>query len=146
MVHPPGRRSPLSVARYRPVFCRPPQPSGGLPGRRPRPQQATGLCYMMMEVCKGWVKGPLPERVATTGLRREERFPPRRLNARCRFSKEIFAGVRGNGRDATILAVRRPGWNREVQPNCDIGGASSGHPLPNPTEDLWILIVLAKEH
>jgi len=28
-------------------------PSGGLPGRRPRTQQATGLHFTMMEVCKG---------------------------------------------------------------------------------------------
>ena len=29
-------------------------------------------------------------------------FPRRRLNARCQFSQETFAGVRSNGQDAPI--------------------------------------------
>jgi hypothetical protein len=32
-----------------------------------------------------------------------------------------------------------------VRPNCDIGRASSGRPLPDPTADLGSLSVLAKE-
>jgi hypothetical protein len=35
----------------------------------------------------------------------EERFPPPRLSARCRFSQGTFAGMRGNGRDAPKPAV-----------------------------------------
>jgi hypothetical protein len=37
----------------------------------------------------------------------EERFPPPRLSARCRFSQGTFAGMRGNGRDAPLAAIRR---------------------------------------
>ena len=35
--------------------------------------------------------------------------------------------------------------NREKRPNCDIGRASSGRPLPDPTADLSTLSVLAKQ-
>jgi hypothetical protein len=35
-----------------------------------------------------------------TASGQEERFPPPRLSARCRFSQGTFAGTRGNGRDA----------------------------------------------
>jgi hypothetical protein len=38
------------------------------------------------------------QRVTAEG--QEERFPPPRLSARCRFSQETFAGTHGNGRDA----------------------------------------------
>ena len=37
-----------------------------------------------------------------TALGHEERFPPRRLNGRCRFSEGTFTGAHGNGRDAPI--------------------------------------------
>ncbi len=37
----------------------------------------------------------------------EERFPPTRLSAGCGFRKETIAGMRRNGRDAPIPAVRR---------------------------------------
>jgi hypothetical protein len=36
----------------------------------------------------------------------EERFPPTRLSAGCGFRKETIAGMRRNGRDAPIPAVR----------------------------------------
>jgi hypothetical protein len=36
----------------------------------------------------------------------EERFPPPRLSAGCGFRKETIAGMRRNGRDAPIPAVR----------------------------------------
>ena len=35
----------------------------------------------------------------------EERFPPPRLSARCRFSQGTFAGMRGNGRDAPSAVI-----------------------------------------
>ena len=35
------------------------------------------------------------------------RFPPTRLSAGCGFRKETIAGMRRNGRDAPIPAVRR---------------------------------------
>jgi hypothetical protein len=38
----------------------------------------------------------------------EERFPPTRLSAGCGFRKETIAGMRRNGRDAPIAAVRGP--------------------------------------
>jgi hypothetical protein len=37
----------------------------------------------------------------------EERFPPTRLSAGCGFRKETIAGMRRNGRDAPLPAVRR---------------------------------------
>lgn len=37
----------------------------------------------------------------------EERFPLTTLNAGCGFRKETIAGMRRNGRDAPIPAVRR---------------------------------------
>jgi hypothetical protein len=37
----------------------------------------------------------------------EERFPPTRLSAGCGFRKETIAGMRRNGRDAPIPAIRR---------------------------------------
>jgi hypothetical protein len=40
----------------------------------------------------------IPFRTAAKG--NEERFPPRRLTAGCRFRKETIAGMRRNGRDA----------------------------------------------
>jgi hypothetical protein len=40
-------------------------------------------------------------------LGHEDQFPPLSLSARCRFGQETFAGVRGNGRDAPISAIRR---------------------------------------
>jgi hypothetical protein len=39
-------------------------------------------------------------------LGHEERFPPTRLSARYGFRKETIAGMRRNGRDAPIPAVR----------------------------------------
>jgi len=36
----------------------------------------------------------------------EERFPPPRLNGRCRFGQATFIGTHGNERDAPILAIR----------------------------------------
>ena len=41
-----------------------------------------------------------------TSLGHEDQFPPLRLSARYPFGQETFAGVRGNGRDAPIGAVR----------------------------------------
>ena len=35
--------------------------------------------------------------------------------------------------------------HREYRPNCHIGRASSGRPLPDPTADLSTLSVLAKK-
>jgi len=40
-----------------------------------------------------------------TPMGHEERFPPPRLSACCRFSQGTFAGVRGNGRDAPKPAI-----------------------------------------
>ena len=37
----------------------------------------------------------------------DDPFPPPRLNGRCRFSEGTFAGMRGNGRDAPMPAVRQ---------------------------------------
>ena len=37
----------------------------------------------------------------------EERFLPRRLNARCRFTQGTFANTHGNAKDAPIPAVRK---------------------------------------
>jgi hypothetical protein len=54
----------------------------------------------------------------------EERFPPPRLSARCRFSQGTFAGMRGNGRDAPIPAVR----GAAVEPP----SSTSYEPLPEP--------------
>jgi hypothetical protein len=39
-------------------------------------------------------------------LGHEERFPPTRLSAGCGFRKETIAGMRRNGRDAPVPAVR----------------------------------------
>jgi hypothetical protein len=49
----------------------------------------------------------------------EERFPPRRLPAGCRFRKETIAGMRRNGQNAPIpdlpaLAPERRGGLRRV--------------------------------
>jgi hypothetical protein len=41
-----------------------------------------------------------------THLGHEERFPPTRLSAGCGFRKETIAGMRRNGRDAPIPAIR----------------------------------------
>jgi hypothetical protein len=38
--------------------------------------------------------------------RHEDRFAPRRLNARCPVCLETFAGTRGNGRDAPFTDIR----------------------------------------
>ena len=46
----------------------------------------------------------------------EDAFPRPRLNARCRFSQRIFAGTRGNGRDAPIPDLPASSWNGEVCP------------------------------
>src|SRR5690348_10355769 len=35
----------------------------------------------------------------------EERFPPPRLNGRCRFGQATFIGTHGNERDAPIAAI-----------------------------------------
>jgi hypothetical protein len=40
------------------------------------------------------------------GLGHEERFPPIRLSGGCGFRKETISGMRRNGRDAPIPAVR----------------------------------------
>jgi hypothetical protein len=37
----------------------------------------------------------------------EERFPPKRMSAGCGFRKKTIVGMRGNGRDAPLPAVRR---------------------------------------
>ena len=54
---------------------------------------------------------PQPSRIQCappmTAWGHEERFPPSRLSARCRFSQRIFAGTRGNGREAPSPAIRR---------------------------------------
>ena len=36
----------------------------------------------------------------TAGVEHEDQFPPPRVSGRCGFSRETFAGTRGNGRDA----------------------------------------------
>jgi hypothetical protein len=46
----------------------------------------------------------------------EERFPPPRLSARCRFSQGTFAGMRGNGRDAPEAAIRGTAMGRRFEP------------------------------
>src|SRR5215469_2170122 len=52
-----------------------------------------------------------PHREAATGSRQwpqwghEERFPPSRLNGRCRFGQATFTGTHGNERDAPKPAV-----------------------------------------
>jgi hypothetical protein len=46
----------------------------------------------------------------------EERFPPIRLSAGYGFRKETIAGVRHNGRDAPIPAVRGTEIVRQVRP------------------------------
>jgi len=48
----------------------------------------------------------------------EERFPPPRLNGRCRFGQATFTGTHGNERDAPIPVVAPPtieprGFRRE---------------------------------
>jgi len=55
----------------------------------------------------------------------QDAFLRPRLNARCRFSQETFAGTRGNGRDAPEAVVREIGGNRQARP---IGTASISNP------------------
>ena len=43
---------------------------------------------------------------ATVGLGHEDAFPPPRLSVGCRFNQRTFAGMRRNGRDAPLTAVR----------------------------------------
>ena len=47
-----------------------------------------------------------PEVRVLRATRHEERFPPTRLSAGYEFRKETIAGMRRNGRDAPIPAVR----------------------------------------
>jgi hypothetical protein len=47
-----------------------------------------------------------PEVRVLWATRHEERFPPTRLSDGCGFRKETIAGMRRNGRDAPIPAVR----------------------------------------
>jgi hypothetical protein len=42
----------------------------------------------------------------------EERFPPLRLSAGSGFKKETISGMRRNGRDAPIAAIRQTPVNR----------------------------------
>jgi len=39
-------------------------------------------------------------------VHKRERFPLQSARGRCRFGQGTFAGVRGNGRDAPIPAIR----------------------------------------
>jgi hypothetical protein len=63
---------------------------------------------------------PTPLPVPRSDMGQEERFPQTTMSAGCGFRKETIVGMRRNGRDAPIPAVR----GTKVEP---IGPAVSGH-------------------
>src|SRR6266550_2057146 len=65
----------------------------------------------MLEVCKGWVKGPSPERAATTRFRRFRPFAGALSNRRSRPEADFDRSLRGHsfGLSEKIAASGPPG-------------------------------------
>src|SRR5215469_18935262 len=62
----------------------------------------------------------------------EDPFPRPGPNGRCRFGQETFAGVRANGRDAPIAAIRLRAFSRSDRPKRRIArGGNQGRGAPD---------------
>jgi hypothetical protein len=75
----------------------------------------------------------MPAALRVTGLGHEERFPPTRLSAGYGFRKETIAGMRRNGRDAPIPAIRITAMEPGVKRSREIRGRAQDRRVADET-------------